>query len=214
MPDIGHLDPARYPGDGKRKKAQAFKDDKKRCYNDNKMKYPTLFHLISAAVEEKKVSCVLIGGFAVNYYKVSRYTAVLDFLITKDDFKKILVLLEQEGYRQGYGHEVFSRLRTESDYLLDIDFMFVDRETLDKIIKDASQIYIAGEKFLVPSLEHLIALKLHAIKHNPEVREDRDLPDIVNMARSNGLDTESPGFKKLCLQYGTQELYDKIVRKV
>jgi len=31
----------------------------------------------------------LIGGFAVNYYKVARYTADVDFLIAEEDFEKV-----------------------------------------------------------------------------------------------------------------------------
>ena len=178
------------------------------------MKYPTVFHLISAVIKEQKIQCVLIGGFAVNYYKVTRQTVDIDFLITKDDFKKALVLLRQEGYQESYIQEVFSRLSTKGDYLLDMDFMFVDRETLDKIIKDAKQIVIAGQKFAIPSLEHLIALKLHAIKYNPKVRESKDLSDIINMIKANNLDAKSQNFKKLCLKYGTQELYDKILRGI
>ena len=54
------------------------------------MKYPTVFHLISTVVDKADVHCVLIGGFAVNYYKVTRQTADVDFLITENDFKKIL----------------------------------------------------------------------------------------------------------------------------
>jgi len=178
------------------------------------MKYPTVFHLISAVIKEQKIQCVLIGGFAVNYYNVTRQTVDIDFLITKDDFKRALVLLQKEGYQESYVQEVFSRLTTKGDYLLDMDFMFVDRDTLDKIIKDAKQIDIAGQKFTIPSLEHLIALKLHAIKYNPKVREGKDLPDIINMIKANNLDAKKQSFKELCLKYGTQGLYDKILQGI
>ena len=92
--------------------------------------------------------------------------------------------------------------------------MFVDEETLDKIIKDGKKIDIAGQKFIIPSLEHLIALKLHAIRYNPKVRENRDLPDIINMIKTNNVDIKSSHFKKLCLRYGTEELYDKILKGI
>jgi len=134
------------------------------------MKYPTVFHLVSAVSQDTGVSFVLIGGFAVNHYKVTRQTADIDFLITENDFKRILNLLEKEGYKEDYRQKVFSRLITDSDYLVDLDFMFVDEGTLSKIIKEGSQIEIAKQKFIVPSLNHLIALKLHSIKNNPKLR--------------------------------------------
>ena len=43
----------------------------------------SVFHLISDATESEGVSCVLIGGFAINHYRVTRQTADVDFLITK-----------------------------------------------------------------------------------------------------------------------------------
>jgi hypothetical protein len=175
------------------------------------MKYPTVFHLISSVCNQRNISCVLIGGFAVNYYKVTRQTADVDFLITKDGYDKIQSLLEKEGFKQSYTQEVFVRLTTEKSYLMDLDFMFVDEKTLDKIIKEGSQISIAGKKFIVPCLLHLIALKLHAVKYNPKIREYKDLADIIELIKINKIDAGSNEFKNLCLKYGTEELYHKIL---
>ncbi len=174
------------------------------------MKYPTIFHLISSICEKTNVSCVLIGGFAVNYYKVTRQTADVDFLIIKKDFERILGLLEEEGFKQDYSQEVFARIKSTKSYLMDIDFMFVDKETLDKIIKEGKQISIARQKFIVPSLFHLIALKMHAIKYNPKIREYKDLLDIIELIKVNKINTKTNEFKSLCLKYGTEELYKKL----
>ncbi|MEW6008050.1 MAG: nucleotidyl transferase AbiEii/AbiGii toxin family protein [Candidatus Omnitrophota bacterium] len=175
------------------------------------MDYPTAFHLISDISKKTGISCILIGGFAVNFYKVSRQTADVDFLITKDDFEKILPLLEKEGYKQEYSQEVFARLKNTESSLMDIDFMFVDKETIDKIINDAKETNIAGQKFIVPSLNNLIALKLHSIKYNPKLRESTDLPDIINLIRINHLDVQTESFHQLCLKYGSEEIYNKIL---
>ena len=149
----------------------------------------------------------------MNFHKVTRQTADVDFLITKDDFDKIASRLEKEGFKQDYGQEVFVRLSAEKPFFWDIDFMFVDRETLDKIIKEAKEANIAGQKFLVPCLNHLIALKLHAIKYNPGIREYKDLADIIELIRVNKVDAQTGAFKTLCLQYGTEELYRKILER-
>lgn len=176
------------------------------------MKYPTIFHLISSVCAKKDVGCVLIGGFAVNHYGVARSTADIDFLITKDGYDKISPLLEQAGLTQDYiQEEVFVRLTSRKAYSMDLDFMFVEQETLDKIIKEAEKVTIAGQKFTVPSLSHLIALKLHAIKYNPGIREYKDLMDIVELIRANSVNIRASGFRQLCLKYGTEELYNKIL---
>ena len=175
------------------------------------MNYPTVFHLISAISKKTGISCILVGGFAVNYYKYTRQTADVDFLITKEDFEKISDLLEKAGYKQDYTQEVFTRFKSSKSYLMDIDFMFVDKETLTKIIKDGKEISIARQKFIIPSLYNLIALKLHSIKYNPKIRESRDLPDIINLIRINEIDFKSKEFRELCLKYGTKEIYNKIL---
>ena len=178
------------------------------------MKYPTVFHLISSISSDKGIIIVLIGGFAVNSYKVTRQTVDIDFLITKSDFEKIHGLLGEQGYREDYVNEVFVKFRTDSDYLMDLDFIFIDKKTLDKIIKEGKEISIAKQNFIVPSLDHLIALKLHSIKNNPNLRITKDLPDIIELIRANKINVENNGFKELCKKYGTQELYNEILKKV
>ncbi|UCB56680.1 MAG: nucleotidyltransferase [Candidatus Omnitrophota bacterium] len=174
----------------------------------------TVFHLISAISKKAGVSCILVGGFAVNYYKYTRQTADVDFLITKEDFEKIAGLLKEAGYKQDYTQKVFTRLKSSKYNLWDIDFMFVDKETLLEIIKDGKEINIAGQKFTVPSLYNLIALKLHSIKYNPKVRNIKDLPDIINLIRINEVDFKSKKFQKLCLKYGTKEIYNEILESI
>jgi len=178
------------------------------------MNFPTIFHLISDVTKKAGISCVLIGGFAVNYYKYTHQTADVDFLITEDDFKKIFGLLQKAGYKQDYSQKVFTRLKSNKSYLMDIDFMFVDEDTIEKIIKNGKEISIAGQKFIVPSLFNLIALKLHSIKYNPKIRESTDLPDIVNLIRINKVDFKSKDFRELCLKYGTKEIYEKILKLI
>ncbi len=178
------------------------------------MKYPTVFNLISGVFENQKVSAVLIGGFAVNYYKVMRQTADIDFLITKEDFDKILSILEEEGYITDYTQELFAKLSADKAHFMDIDFMCVDKDTFDKIIKHGKEITIAKARFIVPSLNHLIALKLHSLKFNPKLREYRDFPDIIELVRVNNIDVKDEDFKELCLKFGTKELYEKMLHKV
>ena len=175
------------------------------------MNKKSVFHLISDVTKKEGVSCILIGGFAVNYYRVTRQTADVDFLITKDAFDKIIVFLKKAGYKNDLIQENFAQLKSTQISLLDVDFMFVDQNTLTKILNESREIEIAKQKFMVPSLNHLIALKLHSIKYNPKLRLSRDLPDIINLIRINELNCEKQEFKNLCLKFGTEEIYNKIL---
>jgi len=176
------------------------------------MKYPTIFHLIADLTEKNKISCVLIGGFAVNYYKVSRQTADVDMLITKEDFEEITFVLHKAGYKKDYIRETFARFTDSKRNLMDVDFMFVNKETLDRIISAGKKISIAGQKVIVPSLNNLIALKLHSLKHNYKIREIKDLPDIVSLIRVNHFPYKGKEFKELCLKYGTAEIYERVLK--
>jgi hypothetical protein len=64
----------------------------------------------------------------------------------------------------------------------------------------------------VPSAEHLIGLKLHAIKHGPEYRRGQDLIDVVRLIRNAKIDPESESFKKLVERYGNEEIYQQILK--
>lgn len=179
------------------------------------MNYESVFHLLSNISKKTGVAFVLIGGFAVNHYKFTRQTLDIDFLIKEQDFEKILDLLESAGYRLDYRQEAFARLvSTKSPVLLDIDFMFIDEETIVKIIKDSQKATITGCEFRVPSLEHLIALKLHAVKYNLKLRLHKDIPDIINLIRINKVDVKTENFKELCLKYGSQEIYQRILDSI
>ena len=171
----------------------------------------SVFHLISDIFKEKDVSCILIGGFAVNHYRVTRQTLDIDFLITEEDFEKIFGLLAKEGYRKEFSHANFAHCKSGQIQFMDIDFMFVDKETLAKIKKESESLEIVDQRFRVPSLYHLIALKLHSIKNNPKLRLFKDMPDIIQLVRINKVPVTEKKFKDICLKYGTSDLYEKIL---
>ena len=150
----------------------------------------------------------------MNHYKVSRQTVDIDFLIVKEDFEKISSALKEAGYLPSSAQENFAQLESARLSLRNIDFMFVDRFTLDKIMEEAKPITIAGQKFIVPSLNHLLALKLHSIKNNEKLRLLKDLPDIVSLIRKNNVNAEDREFKELCLKYGTEDLYRRILEVI
>lgn len=170
----------------------------------------TIFQLISNIINKANVRCVIIGGFAVNYYKVTRQTIDVDFIITREDFDKICGQFQKAGFKVISLEKVFARLGENKNYPMDVDFMFVDIDTLDKIVSDGKEMSIGKNKFMVPSVYTVIALKLHAIKYNQKLREFKDLPDIVNLIRVNKINHKTKEFRELCLKFGTEELYEKI----
>jgi predicted nucleotidyltransferase len=74
------------------------------------------------------------------------------------------------------------------------------------------EVEMYGARLLIPALEHLIALKLHALKNSHAGRFLKDFLDVENLVRVNNIDLRSETVRGLFLKYGNAELYEKISR--
>jgi len=164
---------------------------------------------MSQVIKSAHASVMMIGGFALNAYKVSRQTHDVDFLIPEKDYQPVRDLLVKEGYREDYVTDNFARFRSEKKGLMDLDLMFVNDATFEKMKKECGHLTIEENVFNVPSLHHLIALKLHAIKYNPK-REMKDLIDIISLVSGNDVDVSNNELKAIFLKYGTEDLYKRV----
>ena len=176
------------------------------------MKYLNAFELVADQFRQAQIPFLLIGGFAVNYYNVSRNTADIDFLIKEEDYARGFEILKKFGYREFHRQSAFAQLKSTKSGFRDVDFIFVDENTFKSLIGAGKEAKIAGQKAIFPSLEHLIALKLHAIKNNPKLRVTKDLPDIIELIRMNRIRVKTSDFRNLCLKFGTQDVYEKILQ--
>lgn len=175
------------------------------------MAYENIFDLLSNVFMTAGVPALLIGGYAVNYHRFTRTTGDIDFLMVEKDFdEKAGPLFEEAGCEQISRSKLFVTLKSRTQPFMYIDIGFVNRETLVRMIQDGKETEMMGRRFVVPSLDHLIALKLHALKNNPEVRERWDLRDILELIEVNRVNVETDAFRELCLKYGTETLYLKI----
>ncbi len=171
-----------------------------------------VFDLISREFPKNKIPCVLIGGFAVNNHKVSRQTVDVDFMINDANSEKAITTLKNAGYQLVNLQDAFAQFKSKDPAYMDLDLMFVDSPTFNEISKAGIKITLFGHDFFVPRVEHLIALKLHALKNNFSYRQDTDLPDIRKLVEANGIDPKSDPFKDLCLKYGNADIYRLILR--
>ena len=175
------------------------------------MNYTNVFQLVSSEFPKAGVPFLLIGGFAVNYYKASRSTLDIDFLIAEEDYGKILSPLKLAGYQEVRKDSLFAKLSHKEPFFMKMDVLFTDRETLTEMLKDAKEAEIRGAKFKVPSLKHLFAMKLHALKQSGGSRDYKDLLDIMELAQKNQVNLKGDEFRELCLKFGTPELHQKII---
>ena len=178
------------------------------------MVHANIFHLFADTLGKAQISFVLIGGFAVNYYQFTRVTGDVDFMMTEGDFDKALPLLEKSGCQLLVRTQLFATLKSIIPPYLPTDILFVDQETMRGILEEAGEADLVGQKLRVPSLKHLFALKLHALKNNLKHRESRDLRDIIELVKHHQIDVKSDSFRDLCRKYGNEMIYEKIIGSI
>ncbi|MDD5675162.1 MAG: hypothetical protein PHC61_13420, partial [Chitinivibrionales bacterium] len=89
-------------------------------------------------------------------------------------------------------------------------FLISDEKTLEKIIASGKTVMIAGETFIVPAPEHLVAMKLHSLVGNKK-RELKDFPDIIQLMTANRLHPEKPEIKAIFTKYNALDIYNRVL---
>jgi hypothetical protein len=173
----------------------------------------SVFKFLSSLFTRHKVQCVLVGGYALIVNKVQRMTFDVDFIVTAADCSRIEPDIIKAGYSVFNRQESFIQFKSEKLGLRDIDFLIGDRQTLEGLITQGKKVVIAGEPFIVPSPEHLIAMKLHSIAGNRK-RELKDFPDVVQLMIANAIDPAKADVKEMFGKYNVMDLYERVVAAI
>jgi hypothetical protein len=171
-----------------------------------------LFQSLTTEAKRQNLRCALIGGLAVNLYGHSRDTADLDLLVLSDARSEWLKFFSDLGYTVYHDGGVFIQLAPPVNGAWPVDLMLVNSITFTAIMSAATEKEIYGHQMLVPSLEHLLALKIHALKHSHVGRFMKDFMDVENLIRANDLNVRGEKCRELFLKYGSVELYEKVIR--
>lgn len=170
----------------------------------------SFFETIHQKATQRRLRFLVIGGLAVNHYGYSRDTSDLDFFISVDDRSEWMKLLEDFGYVSHNDGGNFIQFNPPAQNAWPVDLMLVQEKTFAPILDASQSADFFGVKTLVPSLEHLIALKLHALKNTRMSRFLKDFLDVEYLIRINRLDLKSKKICELFDKYGTPDLYDKV----
>jgi predicted nucleotidyltransferase len=173
-----------------------------------------LFETIDRETRNQHLQFLVIGGLAVNEYGYSRDTADLDILISQNDRAKWLQIFSQLGYTIYNDGGNFLQLTAPSQSAWPVDLMLVQEKTFAPMLVAGRDVKLYGVNVRLPSLEHLIALKLHVLKNTRLNRFLKDFLDVENLMRINQLDVKSENIRQLFLKYGTVELYEKVSRSL
>jgi hypothetical protein len=165
--------------------------------------------IIAEAARQLDGRLLLVGGHALQAYGVVRQTMDVDVLVSHDDMPSLATALATAGHHPTAQTDIFTRFRGLSIYQADIDAMGVDPETFARLASSAGRLTIGANRFAVPALSHLVALKLHAV-HNDPRRELRDLADIVALMQANTGAVSDSDLQDLCYRYGPEGIWERL----
>ncbi|MBP9838737.1 MAG: nucleotidyltransferase [Proteobacteria bacterium] len=169
-----------------------------------------ILRTISLYAEAKKIPFLIIGGHAINYYGFSRQTGDVDLLVKLADKNWWIELFNKLKYEVSQNDDKFIRMRAKTLAAWPIDFMLVDDNTFDKLNNHSVQATLGVADVRVVSPNHLVTLKLHALRHYQEHRFQKDYNDIIWLLRNKKTTLDDNEIKELCLKYATLEIYEKI----
>lgn len=169
----------------------------------------TTAEVLKACAEEAKLPFLVIGGYAVIAHGYQRTTADLDVLIRRRDLDAWINELAKMNYAPLHIHQTFARFKSSTG-TIDLDVMLVNDDTFQKMSIEAKATEIEQIKVSVPSIEHLIALKLHALKQDLRHRRIGDADDIINLILRNGINLQESRWREIFEKHGTLEWYERI----
>ncbi len=170
-----------------------------------------IFEILDREAKARGLSFLVIGGHAVNQHGYSRFTKDLDLFIRRSDSAQWLSILKQHGFSLFRDGGNFLQLSAPENCRWPVDFMLVPDATFAEM-QAASIPAQFGEIVLqIPSLDHLFALKLHALKYGPEDRKYKDLTDILSLSGIHSVDLRGDKFRFLCEKYGDIKIYETIL---
>jgi len=175
------------------------------------MNFKNVFQFLIDFFIREEIDYALIGAFALKAYGYTRATQDIDFLVRGRDQDKIVEMLESTGFETIYRSTGYSNHVHPISGLGRIDFVYVKGEAADVLFGDARELLVLGDlRLRVVSPEHLVALKVFAMKNDPK-RSLREMADIEYLFKMPGADREE--MRKFFEKYGQMEKYHELVKE-
>ena len=162
---------------------------------------PSVIQCLGEIERRFKVPLILIGGWAVQGHGYSRNTVDVDCMIATDSVTAMKAALAHFGFEEIDSFPQFTRFKQRSGLYPLLDVMFVAPDVFTRMSTQGKKISVDGANIVIPSLHHLFALKLHAIKNNPDGR-GKDIEDIRQLLLANPGVVTAASFKELCQKFG------------
>jgi hypothetical protein len=159
----------------------------------------------------RKLPYMVIGGYAVIAHGYPRLTFDYDLAVERTRQADWLAGVATLGYTVFHDGGTFLQLRsTRHSWALDL--MLLNDQTFSKLYAASVEKITSGVPVRYPSVEHLIALKVHALQHTHTRRFFKDFQDVIELVLRNKINLADPAMRDIFQRYGNNELYEKIRR--
>jgi hypothetical protein len=170
-----------------------------------------LIRIASAALQEGLSDFLLIGGNAVVFYGVPRFTRDVDFLIPAADDLRWRDFLAAQGFEFIHGTPGFSQFSGPDTACPRVDLMLVDASTWAKLETESVTRSLAdGVVLKLPVVHHLIAMKLRAAASSSRANPEQDWSDIAALTVQHGYSLEDSMFRDLVERFGGPAALDTL----
>lgn len=159
------------------------------------MDFARVYDRVAGHLEAGGFPLAVVGGLGLHAYGISRATFDLDLVTAVAARDGLITFLEAQGYETLHCSPFYSNhLHPLADGGR-LDFIYVDAETGRRLFEACRpQLDLGGRRALVPRPEHLVAMKVQAIRNDPS-RALQDLADVLSLLRLPGVDqAEARGY--------------------
>ncbi|MBW1981529.1 MAG: nucleotidyltransferase [Deltaproteobacteria bacterium] len=167
--------------------------------------------LLTDYFRQENIDYALIGAFALQAYGFFRATQDVDFLVRGKEQQKVISYVESLGYETLHRSAGFSNHVHAIPKLGRIDFVYVRGETAERILQHSRELLVLDVmRVPVVSPEHLVALKVFAMKNDPD-RIFKEMADIKHLVSLPHIDLEE--IKGYFARYGQLEWFYELQKK-
>ena len=152
------------------------------------MQFDEVLRTFSEFFEREAIRYAVAGGLAIHAWGRSRTTEDIDFAVDGIAQERVIRFAESIGYATLHSSEGYSNHEHPDEAFGFVDLLYLYGATADSVFADSARRLVAGEATApVPKPEHLIAMKVQAIKNAPR-RIPIDVPDIEYLLTLPGID--------------------------
>lgn len=158
---------------------------------------------------------IVIGGRAMQSYGMDRMTYDADCVINAADEPRLRNALAVVGYvfePCEPPRATFSRYNHLARLRPVVDAMLTDADTFSKLFAGSRLMPINDSLVRVAAPLHLVAMKLHALKQQPE-RAYKDWPDICHLLETQRDLWTVPDLEALAKRYASEHFAEELRRR-